>query len=227
MTARERMRIRSAHHGLGLLAAFGAVLLIVTGLALQHPSWWGRSAEPPTVAAADPGAEGRLLRAAPFLLEESLDGGATWRDLPAMLAPAHPVALVFAPASVGTVWLLGGLELAVSSDGGRVWSAVDLPLQVTRDNPALDLAVTPAGEPLVVSRTGAWHRRGDTWVEAWSAPAQRGDGIRTWLHRLHTGRWGPAWVVRLYDLGAFVGLLVVVTGLVLVRRRRRRGSRAS
>ncbi len=227
MTAKERLRIRSAHHGLGLLAAGGAVLLIVTGVALQHPSWWGRSAEPPTVAAADPAAAGRLLRAAPFLLEESLDGGATWRDLPAMLAPARPVALVFAPASTGAVWLLGGLELAVSDDGGRIWSAVDLPPEVTRDNPALDLAVMPAGEVLVVTRSGGWQRLDGAWSEAWSVPAQRGDGIRTWMHRLHTGRWGPAWVVRFYDLGAAVGLLAVATGLVLVRRRRRRGARAS
>jgi hypothetical protein len=220
-------RIRESHHGAGLVLAAGALLLLLTGLGLQHPHWFGRGALPPRALAADPGDPDRLLRASSALLEESRDGGLTWRDLPLLLAPAAPVALAFAPAGV-EVWLLGERELLRSADGGRVWEPVALPEAVGGDEPALALTVAADGSPLVASAHGAWRRLpAGGWGEVWRVEPTAGDRLRHWIRRLHTGRWGGAAVLRLYDAGVILGLVVVVSGLVLAWRRSRRRRRRS
>jgi hypothetical protein len=219
-------RIRESHHGAGLALAAGALLLLLTGLGLQHPQWFGRGALPPRAVAADPEVPGRLLRASAALLEESRDGGGTWRDLPLLLAPTTPLGLAFAPASAGKVWLLGERELLHSRDGGHVWEPVDLPGDIGRDESAVSLAVTASGRPLVVGEFGGWRLEPDgQWRLLWRVEPSGGDRLRTWIRRLHTGRWGGAAVLRLYDAGVILGVVVVISGLVLARRRMRRRRR--
>lgn len=225
---RPGSRTRDAHHHLGLLLAAGSVLLVATGLALQHPGWLGRSALGPQAVGADPGDPGRLLRASPFLLEESRDAGAAWRELPLPLVPARPVALVFAPGG-GGVWLLGETELLVSRDGGAVWAPVDLPAGIGPAEPAVALTVGAAGLPVVATAHGAWAQDGPAgaWRPLWRFPPTTGDRLREWARRLHAGRWGPPAVLRVYDGAALLFLVVVASGLVLGWRRhlrRRRGA---
>ncbi|MFO7610231.1 MAG: hypothetical protein R6X35_13770 [Candidatus Krumholzibacteriia bacterium] len=219
---------RDAHHHLGLLLAAGSLLLVATGLALQHPAWLGRGALGPQAVGADPGDRGRLLRASPFLLEESRDGGASWRDLPLLLAPARPVALAFTPGG-GEVWLLGQAELLVSRDGGAVWAPVELPVGIGHAEPAVALTVTAAGRPVVATGHGAWAQAGPagTWQPLWRFPPTAGDRLRSWARRLHTGRWGPPAVMRIYDGAALLFLVVVASGLVLGWRRRARRRRGA
>jgi hypothetical protein len=216
--------MRKAHHGLGLFLAAGAVLLVATGLALQHPAWIGRGAMPPRVVAASSGAPERLLRASPALLEESRDGGRTWLELPLPFAPDRPVALAFAPVDTGSVWLLGETELLHSADGGGVWERRDLPAGITHDDPPLALAITADGRPLVVTTTGAWldEAPDGAWRALWRVEPTRGDRLRLWARRLHAGHWGPSFTPRLYDIGALLFTAVVVSGLFLGLRRRKR-----
>jgi len=190
-------------------------------------SVFGRAPDAPTVVGADPAVPQRLLRASPFLLEESRDGGATWRELSCGLAPANPVRCVFAAERPGTVWLLGATELLVSHDGGIVWETVPLPDGITWDAPARDMALPTAAAPVLTSDRRAWRRGADDgeWRVLWHHPPTRADGFRLWFHRLHTGRWGPPLVARLHDLAAYVVLLAVISGLLLyVRRNRRPGN---
>lgn len=214
---------RKAHHGLGLFLAGGAMLLVLTGLALQHPAWLGRGSLPPRVVAADPGTPGRLLRASPALLEESRDGGGSWLELPLPFAPDQPVALAFAPAAAGSVWLLGQTELMVSRDGGGVWERRDLPPVVNRDDPPLALTITAEGRPLVVTTQSAWlgDAGNDAWRALWRVEPTRGDRLRLWARRLHAGHYGPSLTPRLYDIGALLFIAVVVSGLALGLRRRK------
>jgi len=204
--------------------AGGALLIVLTGLGLQHPGWFGPAAAGPRAVAADPARANRLLRASPSLLEASDDGGRTWRELPLLRAPLVPVALVFAPADSGTVWLLGQTELLVSRDGGRVWTSVPLPGDIGPGAPPLDLAVTARGAPVVVTASGAWTSEdaGGGWRALWRLAPRGGDRVRRWVHDLHTGHWGIGAMPRVYDAGALLFLAVIITGLVLGRRRRSR-----
>lgn len=215
---------RRLHRVAGLLGALGLLVLTLTGLALLHPEWLGRKAAPAAVVSADPFVPGRLLRAAPFLLEESLDDGATWRDLPCGLVPAAPVALRHDPADSGVVWLLGTTELLVARDGGVVWTPVALPAAVGFDEPARDLALPRGGAPLLTSDRHGWRRIGDDWREQWHAPPTQADALHRWVRRLHTGHWGPPLIARLYDAAALIVLATLVTGIALFRRRNGNGN---
>jgi len=196
--SRRRTIVRESHHGLGLIGSAVILLLAVTGFGLQHPTWFGRTVAGACAVAADPRVEGRLLRAAPALLEVSEDGGTGWRDLPLSAVPDQPVAIRFhGPA--GEVWLLGETELLKSTDGGLIWDEVALPAAVGLDEPACDLTLL-AGRPVVVTRRGAWTAgEAGAWVELWHTPLSGSDRARAWFHRLHTGRWGGALVPRFYD----------------------------
>ncbi|MBK9776468.1 MAG: PepSY domain-containing protein [bacterium] len=230
MSSHDRRRVRATHHGLGLFLALGALLVVATGLALQHPAWLGRGAMPPRVLAADPVDPQRLLRASPALLEESRDGGATWRELPLPAAPDLPLTLVFASPPARGAWLLGVTELLASVDGGAVWDRRELPPRLGRDDPPLGLAVTADGRPLVVTMYGAWLADADgaRWTSLWQVAPTRGDRLRDLARRLHAGHWGLPFMPRLYDLGTLLFVVVLVTGLVLglhARKRQRKHHR--
>jgi hypothetical protein len=224
MSSQDRRRVRATHHGLGLFLALGALLVVATGLALQHPAWLGRGAMPPRVLAADPVDPQRLLRASAALLEESRDGGATWSELPLPAAPDLPLALVFASPPARGAWLLGVTELLASNDGGAVWDRRDLPPRPGREDPPLGLAVTADGRPLVVTAYGAWvgDIDGESWTSLWQIEPTRGDRLRDLVRRLHAGHWGLPFMPRLYDLGTLLFVVVLVTGLVLGLRARKR-----
>ena len=218
-------RARTLHRLVGLLGTLGLLVLTVTGVALLHPGWFGPAAGTASVVAADPFVSGRLLRASPFLIEESVDDGASWRDLPCGMAPANPVALRCDVTDSGVVWLLGKTELLVTNDGGVVWSPMELPAAVGFDEPARDLALPPGGLPLLTTDHRAWRRGDGAWQELWHAPPPRADTWRRWIRRLHTGHWGPPLIARLYDGVAVVLLVVLFSGLVLLRRRNGNGKR--
>ena len=216
---------RTLHRLAGVLGALGLLVLTITGVALLHPEWFGPAAGSASVVAADPFVSGRLLRASPFLVEESVDDGASWRDLPCGLAPADPVALRCDPSDSGVVWLLGATELLVADDGGVVWTRVELPAAVGFDEPARDLALPSGGLPLLTTDHGAWRHADGAWHEQWRVPPSPQDGWRRWMRRLHTGHWGSPLIARLHDGVAVILLVVLVSGLVLLRRRNGNGRR--
>jgi hypothetical protein len=219
--------VRRFHRWTAAVAALGLVVLTLTGAGLLHPEWFGRAEDGPVIIAADPATPGRLLRAAPFLLEESRDGGATWNELPFRSAPAEPVALAFAARDSGLVWLLGTGELAVSRDGGAIWETLDLPPAVGFDEPTRDLALPTSTTPLVTTAHHAWRYESDSWRLLWFRTPSRGDELRAWLHRLHTGHWGPGWMTRAHDAVAGITVLVIISGLVLFGRRNGRNGRSA
>lgn len=227
MSSRHKHRLRATHEGLGLCLASGALLIVATGLALQHPDWLGRGALPPQVVAADPADPLRLLRAAPALLEESRDGGVTWRELPLPAAPDAPVALAITPGPGRRAWLLGAGELLMSDDGGLVWDRGELPPLAGPDDPPLGLAVTADGRPVVATAYGAWVGEwlgadgGTRWTSLWRVEPTRGDRLRHAVRRLHSGHWGLPVMPRLYDAAALLFLVVLATGVALGLRARR------
>lgn len=223
---RVRTAMRHGHRTVGLAAGLGLVVLSITGLVLMHPEWLGRDAGPASVVGADPWRAGRLLRAAPFVVEESLDGGASWRELPLHTAPAEPTTLVFAPRDSGVVWLLGAVELIVSHDGGAVWRMVDLPAAVGFDEPARDLALPAAAAPLLTTDHHGWRLEDGAWHMLWHRPPTRSERWGATVRRLHNGHWGWSGMLRLYDVMAVALVLVVITGLGVAGRRNGRNGRS-
>lgn len=213
---------RRWHRRAGVAVAAVVLLVTVTGVLLHHPRVLGGAPDGPVLVAADPLRPGHVLRASPFLLERSGDGGATWRDAPLAMAPARPRRLAEG-GDDRSLWLLGAGDLLVSTDGGMIWQERSLPAEVRRLGDARDLAPRDAETAVLLAGSGAWRTDdgGATWSALWRDDAR--GGPYDLVHRLHTGYWATGIMPWVYDVAAAALAGLTVTGLALAMPRRRRG----
>ena len=212
--------LRQGHRWVGLVATVLLLVAGVTGFLLQHPGWLGPAANPTLAVAADPLQHGRLLRGNHWGVEESVDGGETWAEIPMLAPPTDVVRIVFSPGEPLEVHALGRQALVRSRDGGRVWrdiqvAAPDLTLGVV----FRDLAVGATGYLNLLTDRGLLVSTdmGLTW--AWAgAPEQEGSPWRRLIHDLHTGQVAGAAGRRVVEFGALALLFLTGTGVVLFRR---------
>ena len=248
MNRRARRFRRSAlvwHRRLGLAAAPFVLLLVVTGVLLNHTdrlgldrspatgewllAWYGVDAEAPTVgfAAGDSWvsqAGGRLwLDSAPVAESAAPLAGAVWSDP------------LFAVATTEAVFLF-------AANGALVEKAVPVGIP----GPLTGLAAAPGGALVLGAASGAWAGDIDlvewrplvgaaavgTWpqprplppgIAAGIAQARRGDGL-PWervLLDLHSGRLFGALGPLVMDLAALALLLLAASGVYNWLRSRR------
>jgi hypothetical protein len=207
---------------LGVAAALFLVLSAVTGFLLQHPAWLGGSSAGPAALAADPREEGRLLRGTRWGVEESLDHGSTWRELPMLAPPGEVFRIHFDPADPARVFALGPRTGVTSPDGGRIWEDLRLPAEFLPPGAELlDVAVDTGGRWLVLTTKGVV--RSSDRGASWSGKAgSAGPGLHGLVHGLHTGQiLGPAGR-RIAELVALALVFLTVSGVFLAFRRGRR-----
>lgn len=224
MTERQvRNEVMRWHRWLGVGAALFVILAALTGFLLAHPEWLGEGPVAPLAVAADPSETGRLLRGTRWGVEESLDAGRSWRELP-MLAPPSDVGRIhFDPLNPTRVFALGPRTLVTSADGGRVWEEVRFPPEVLGLGQDLrDVATGPDGTWLVLSSAGLLVSpdEGDTWRVA--DPAATGTDLRRLVHDLHTGHAFGTLGRRVAEGTALVLVFLTVSGLIVFFRRGRR-----
>lgn len=222
----RRSLVRHLHSGLGWLLAGLLVLVAGSGIMLQHPDWLGSRDNPPLSVAVNPTNADHLLRGTHWGVEVSVDGGHRWREVNMLTAPTDVVRVLFAVQedSVAAVYALGRDGLVVSDDGGRIWSEVPLPAAVrTAGAQPVDLAVGPECGLVLLTTGGSFKRTQTGQWHIMSAPPEGRRDWHRWLHDLHTGQIGGT-VGRRVGEGAAWGLvLLVLSGLVLQQRVRRRG----
>jgi len=213
--------LRLSHRWVGAVAAVVLLVTGASGILLMHPSWLGPPANPTLSVAADPVVAGRLLRGTHWGVEQSKDGGRTWREIPMLGAPTDVVRIVFAPDNPLVVLALGADALVVSRDGGGIWQ--EIPIEVFepgRQATFLDMTIAPGGEVHLLTDEGILVGLGGGKSWQWSGP-RGGPRSRDWrrlVHDLHTGHLVGVLGRRLVEIGALALLIITVTGLILFRR---------
>lgn len=217
----------SWHRWLGVGAALFLLTAASTGFLLEHPEWLGDEQAVSLSVAADPAQQDRYLRGGTWGLEESLDGGATWRELP-MLAPPENVRRVhFSHADPGRVFALGPKSLVTSDDGGRVWEEIRFPAgSVAPGTELLDVSTGASGEWLVLTGGGLLVSAdaGRSWTGE-TTGEKEGRSWRRLVHDLHTGHLFGVVGRRVAEGTALVVVFLTVTGLFITFRRGRRRPR--
>lgn len=213
--------LRQGHRWVGGLAALILLVAAVSGFLLQHPSWLGPVPNPTLAVAADPAVPGRLLRGTHWGVEESRDGGRTWREIEMLAPPTDVVRIVFAPDDPRAVYALGRDALVFSGDGGRIWREVAVTAAGLEPGASfLDLGVAP-GNSLQLLTAGGLAGSSDggrTWEWRSFANVAQGRDWRRIVHDLHTGQILGSAGRRITEIGAVALLFITVTGLVLLRR---------
>ena len=206
---------KKVHNVLGLASALFLVLLLGTGILLNHPFLLERNEA--RVMAVDPGNSLKFYMARKDGLYRSLDAGANWEEVPILYPPQEVVAISFSPRGSDEIYLLERWgRILVSKDGGQVWNGIPLPFDPqSLGIECKTISVNSSGMILVLTSHG--------WISS-------GDGGRTWetkylkkdarpLHRLiltiHNGYFfGPSFV-WIYDFSAVALFVLIVSGLVL------------
>ena len=228
MTERQvKNGLKIWHRWLGVGAALFLLVAGLTGFLLEHPEWLGGEPEVFMALAADPVQPGRYLRGGTWGVEESLDGGDTWRELP-MLAPPEDVRRIhFAHVDAGRVFALGPRTLVTSSDGGRVWEEIRFPAGAVAPGTELfDVSTGAAGQWTVLTGGGLLisSDEGLTW-NGGTGRGQEGTNWRRLVHDLHTGHLFGAVGRRVAEGTALAVVFLTVSGLFITVRRGRRRAR--
>ena len=213
---------RKLHRQVSIAVAAVVVSLSVTGFLLNHPGWLGAPSERTLSLAANPLDPDRLLRGTRSSLYASYDGGRTWDEVP-MLFPAEKVVdIAYASGETNAVYVvLQDLGLIRSYDGGGVWERVPIGFVPIAEGVRLDrIAVTPdeclslwTSQGLFLSddRGRSWRRIGELRNEPYD--------WHTLVHQVHTGYFFGAWFVYVHDAAAWGLVSLVISGLLIWRKR--------
>jgi hypothetical protein len=217
---KPRLWIKNLHNWIGLGSSVFLLVLLVTGVLLNHPTKFIKGASEERLAlAADPANPSRLYRGTVSSLERSEDGGRSWEEVPMLFPAQEAVDIVFRPGRPETIYALqrwhGPLR---SEDGGTVWEPVDLPFDPQGAGVELiGMAVEADGTVYLETSAGMLKRGAGAadWEEIDFDPK-----TRNWLRivkTLHNGHFFGEWFVKVYDLAAAALLGLIVTGFVLWR----------
>jgi len=211
---------RRAHRWIGLASTLVVLVVSATGVLLHHPGWLGAAGDDLVLLAST--ADGALLRVAPGILERSDDGGVSWQESPLDLVPTRPVRMTVSTDG-RAIWLVGDDGLLVGDARGMLWELGLLPALEGRA--ILDLAARSADHATLLSNTGAWTTEdgGQSWSPRWQTDRDAGR-VLSLIHGLHTGHLGGAALMLVYDIAAGGLLILVVTGVVLALRGKKRQS---
>lgn len=217
------------HRWFGLVTAALVLVPAVTAILLNHRTAWvgpARGEGPPSPfdqyvlsTAVDPLDARRIWIGASEGLFRSDDGGRTFAEV-ALPVPARQVNSVVIDPN-GRVYVALRYNGALTSvDGGRSWTALEMPAGESISA----LALAPDGGVQVVTSAGLRHLGGSGALFVARPPARSGPRSM-WLQRvydLHDGQfWGP-WGVWVTDAASAAIVLLVGSGVVMFARSWRR-----
>jgi photosystem II stability/assembly factor-like uncharacterized protein len=218
----SRRFARKLHRLVGVAVSLFLLSLAVTGFLLNHPAWLGAPAERTLSLAADPTDPDRLFRGTRSCLFVSNDGGVTWDEVNMMIPLEHVVDVAFEPGAPATVYAVGRDQGVIrSTDGGYVWESVPIGFVPAAEGVHLErIAVGTGADIRLWTSSGlrASDDGGQTWVGVGETTAEVGD-LRTLVHQVHTGYIFGRGMVFAHDVAAVGTVGLIVTGLVIWRRR--------
>ncbi len=221
---------RKLHRRVGVAVAAIVVSLSVTGFLLNHPGLLGAPVERTLSLAVNPTDPEHLMRGTRSSLYASFDRGSTWAEVPMLFPAEKAVDITYAPDNSGTVYVvLQDMGLIRSYDGGFVWEPVSIGFVPIAEGIRLDRIAVTANERLSLwtshglflseDKGKSWQRIGE-WAE-------EGVDWYTLVHQLHTGYFFGAWFVYVHDFAAWGLVGLVISGLLIWRKRNAKSRRDS
>lgn len=213
---------RSLHRQVGVAVSLVVLSLAATGFLLNHPGLLGAPVERTLSLAANPSDPNHLLRGTRSALYASLDAGQSWDEVP-MLFPAEKVVdITYAAADEDVVYVvLQDDGLIRSYDGGFVWERVPIGFVPVVEGIRLDRIAVSSGEGLSLWTSNGLFQSGDkgtSWRRVGDAAVERFDWY-AFVHQLHTGYYFGPWFVYVHDFGAWGLMGLVVSGLLIWRKK--------
>lgn len=209
---------KKAHNLLGLASALFLVMLLVTGLMLNHPGWMRKQdAQKFEIVALDPAHPQKIFAAGRDALYVSENSGKDWQEVEMLYPPSETADIRFDPRDPSRIWLLERWgKLMVSEDGGKVWDLKTIPFDP--QSKGVELRMISLGAPgrVAIVTSHGWIRSEDNG-KSWDESQLRLD--RPSLNRLvlsiHNGYFFGSRFVWLYDFSAVALLVLVISGFVL------------
>ncbi len=203
---------KKIHNVLGLTSASFLLLLLATGILLNHPSWL--KTNNPTVAAAHPQIVGKIYQGKKDGLFVSEDGGKTWEEVPMLRPPQNVAGIEFYENEIYVIEKWG--RLMGSSDGGKVWRNIEIPFDPQSLGIELKRFSRGAGGLLCLYTSHGWLDSADggkTWDESHFHKDSR--PLDRLILTIHNGYFFGPQFVWLYDFSAWALLILIVSGVIL------------
>ena len=213
---------RRLHRQVGIAVSLIVLSLSVTGFLLNHPGLLGAPVERTLSLAANPADSNHLLRGTRSSLYASFDAGQSWDEV-RMLFPAEKVVdITYASHLDDVVYVvLQDDGLIRSYDGGFVWERVPIGFVPVVEGIRLDRIAVTSEEGLSLWTSNGLFQSADkgvSWRRVGDAAAEGFDWY-AFVHQLHTGYYFGSWFVYVHDFGAWGMIGLVLSGLIIWRKR--------
>jgi len=206
---------KKIHNWLGVSSALFLLILLVTGILLNHPSIIKNNA---TLAmAADPINSKKIFSGRADGLYYTMDSGKSWEEVPMLYPPMEVVDITYSPRNPKQLYLLEKWGRIYSSkDGGKIWSTIHPPFDPQIEGIELKKLSIGAKGKLVLLTSHGWLSSMDgglIWDE--SHFNKKSKPLYRIILTLHNGYFfGPSFV-WLYDFAAIALLVLIGTGFIL------------
>lgn len=203
------------HNWFGLSSAIFLVVLLVTGILLNHPDVMKDDSL--EAVAVDPNQKDRMLVGKKDGLYVSEDSGKTWQEVPMLFPPQEVVDVQFSPIHAQQVYVLERWgRIYASLDGGKVWKNIRIPLDPQVEGIELKKISIGAQNQMVLLTSHGYLTSadgGETWDESFLDKKQQ--PVRRLIKTLHNGYFFGPRFVWLYDFSAIALLILIITGIYL------------
>lgn len=213
---------RNLHRQVGIAVSLVALSLAATGFLLNHPGLLGAPVERTLSLAVNPADPNHLLRGTRSSLYASLDSGLSWDEVPMLFPAENVVDITYATAPRDVVYVvLQDDGLIRSYDGGFVWERVPIGFVPVVEGIRLDRIAVSAEERLSLWTSNGLFQsvdKGTSWLKVGDSAVEGFDWY-VFVHQLHTGYYFGPWFVYVHDFGAWGIMGLVISGLVIWRKR--------
>lgn len=206
---------KKIHNIFGISSSLFLVLLLVTGVLLNHPKKIQKDAV--ETIALDPKKSEKLYCGKKDGLYFSEDSGKNWNEVPMLYPPQEVRDIAFSPQDPKKIYVLEKWgKIIFSQDGGKIWDRIEIPFDAQSEGIELKkLSIGKKNEITVLTSHG-WilsKNQGKNWDQTYL------NKTKTPLYRLiltlHNGYFfGPAFV-WVYDFSAIALLILIISGLIL------------
>jgi len=205
---------KKIHNVLGLASAVFLLLLLGTGILLNHPAWLDRGE--PTAMAADPKVGSRIFEGKKDGLFVSGDAGVTWDEVPMLYPPQNVADIRFSGDGKEIYVVEKWGRVILSKDGGRIWENIPLPFDAQADGVELMSATPGPAGGLCLFTSHGWLLSKDGG-KSWDASRfdKKAHPLRRLILTIHNGYFFGPKFVWLYDFSALALLILIVSGFVL------------
>lgn len=206
---------KKVHNWAGLGASLFLLMLLVTGILLNHMDLLERKTT--DVLACDPADPAVLFSGGKDGLYRSDDEGLTWHEVQMLYPPQEIVDLVFSPINPRQIFVLERWgKIYRSDDAGRIWTTIRPPFDPKLFGIELKKVSPGPGGRIALLTSHGWLLStdgGSSWdTEHFNPDAKP---LRRTVLLIHNGYFFGPKFVWVYDASALALLALIVTGFVL------------